>query len=168
MRHIRREALPWQAPLDRTECGREITGRMPVMSRREWSDIARDLAEERAAWKRLGSGTPLNRKAPNVCATCVTTCRLHPSWDHDPLAVLHRVFEINGPLRTMDGVRVRAELKALADLATLVNSTRFVELAAQHEEEYRWRARSRQAGRADRQATPVDPGVIVAALKTLM
>ena len=140
VRHVRREALPWQPPQPVTECGRRITDRMQVMSRGEWRNIARDLAEERAVWARAGVNATPTRKAPNVCGTCWATCQHHPGWDYDPLAVLNRAFEAAGPLRTLDGVRARAELKALADMM-LADPGRFAELADRHERDYHALAR---------------------------
>lgn len=161
MRHIRREVPPWQPTPTVTECGRDIVDSMRVIGRGEWRAIARDLAEERAVWARAGVKAVPKRKAPDVCLTCVETCARHPRWDLDPLAVLWRMFEMAGPLRDLDGVRARAELKALADLA-VGDAVRFAELVDRHERDYRDRARP-----ARRRPDPDQVAVVAAIRKVL-
>jgi hypothetical protein len=89
--HVRREHMPWRAPLDRTECGRALSnvpGR--VLSRAEWHTVAREWNDLVRSYRVAKMQVPASAVRPNVCMTCWTTCERWPAWERVPLRPLWR------------------------------------------------------------------------------
>lgn len=102
--HILRARLPWREGPDLTECGHLASEMALVWTRDEAVSKFKELGEQRMAML--------------TCMTCLRTANRWPTWDIDPVAVMHRHCSRGWyPEDDLELGLLKRELRALAALA---------------------------------------------------